>query len=59
MISGFKTPELNILLNGFDLILWNEINKNKKIILYRVLQELFFNMKKHSEATLVVLLLKL
>ncbi|CAA9202048.1 hypothetical protein FLA105534_03902 [Flavobacterium bizetiae] len=53
MISGFKTPELNILLNGFDLILWDCVEKNKKIILYRILQELFVNMKKHSQATLV------
>lgn len=52
MISGHKSPEINILINGFDTIRWNELNKNKKIILYRVLQELFVNMKKHSEATL-------
>lgn len=52
MILGHKAPEINILINGFDNIRWNEIDKNKKIILYRVLQELFVNMKKHSEATL-------
>lgn len=52
MILGYKTAEINILINGFDTIHWNEIDKNKKIILYRVLQELFINMKKHSEATL-------
>lgn len=59
MISEFKTTDLNILLNGFDSISWNEINKNKKIILYRVLQELFLNMKKHSKATLVSLTFKI
>lgn len=53
MISGYKSAEVNILINGFDSIRWNEIEKNKKIILYRVLQELFVNMKKHSEASLV------
>ncbi|MNL36638.1 Sensor histidine kinase LiaS [compost metagenome] len=52
MISGYKSPEINILINGFDTIRWNEIEKNKKIILYRILQELFVNMKKHSEASL-------
>lgn len=52
MILGHKSPEINILINGFDTIRWNEIERNKKIILYRVLQELFVNMKKHSEATL-------
>jgi tetratricopeptide (TPR) repeat protein len=59
MISEFKTTDLNILLNGFDSISWNEINKNKKITLYRVLQELFLNMKKHSKATLVSLTFKI
>ncbi|MBS7232191.1 ATP-binding protein [Flavobacterium psychroterrae] len=58
MISGYKTSDINIILNGFDLITWNKIEKNKKIILYRVLQELFSNMKKHSQATLVSINLK-
>ena len=53
MISRFKTVDLNIILNGYDQIPWNEIEKSKKIILYRILQELFGNMKKHSQATLV------
>lgn len=58
MISQFKTSDLNIILHGFDLITWNEIEKNKKIILYRVLQELFANMEKHSFATLVSITFK-
>ncbi|WP_133527351.1 tetratricopeptide repeat-containing sensor histidine kinase [Flavobacterium sp. 245] len=53
MISGYKTDKVNIIMQGFDAVRWNEIDKNKKIILYRVLQELFLNMKKHSQATLV------
>ncbi|KAF2326270.1 tetratricopeptide repeat-containing sensor histidine kinase [Flavobacterium daemonense] len=53
MISGYKTNKVNILMQGFDAVRWNQIEKNKKIILYRVLQEVFLNMKKHSEATLV------
>ena len=53
MISGFKTPEVNLILNGLDDISWNEIERNKKITVYRVLQELLVNMKKHSDATLV------
>lgn len=59
MISGFKTPELNIILNGFDLISWEDIERNKKIILYRVLQEVFNNMKKYSQATLVSINIKI
>ena len=59
MIAEFKTPDIHILLNGFDLISWNKIQKNKKIILYRVLQELFYNLKKHSNATLVSVTFKI
>jgi len=53
MISGFNTPNINLLLNGIETISWSEIEKNKKIIVYRVVQELLVNMKKHSNAALV------
>jgi signal transduction histidine kinase len=59
MISEFKTPDVNILLNGMDTVSWNKIDKNKKITLYRVLQELFLNMKKHSKATLASTIFKM
>ncbi|WKL50398.1 ATP-binding protein [Flavobacterium pectinovorum] len=58
MISEFQTTDVNILLNGLDSVFWNQIDKNKKITLYRVLQELFLNMKKHSNATLVSTIFK-
>ena len=53
MISGFTTPNTNIVLTGLDSIFWCKIDRNKKITLYRVIQELLVNMKKHSNATLV------
>jgi len=53
MISGFTTPNTNIVLTGLDSISWCKIDRNKKITLYRVIQELLVNMKKHSNATLV------
>ncbi|MCD0466537.1 tetratricopeptide repeat-containing sensor histidine kinase [Flavobacterium sp. ENC] len=59
MIAGFKTPNVNILLNGLDTIAWNNVDKNKKIILYRVILELFTNMKMHSEATLASITFKI
>lgn len=52
MISGFNTSNINLLLNDIESIPWNEIEKNKKITIYRILQELLVNMKKHSNATL-------
>ncbi|WP_374173799.1 tetratricopeptide repeat protein [Flavobacterium tructae] len=53
MISGFNTPNIDLTLNGLDAVLWNKIETNKKITIYRVLQELLVNMKKHSNASLV------
>ncbi|WJS94884.1 hypothetical protein NYQ10_00165 [Flavobacterium johnsoniae] len=58
MISEYKTRDVNILLNGFDNVSWNTINKNKKIVLFRILQELFLNMKTHNTATLVSISVK-
>ncbi|AWG24231.1 sensor histidine kinase [Flavobacterium kingsejongi] len=55
MISEYNTPERNVLINGIDSIPWNEIEENKKIITFRVLQELMVNMKKYSQATLTVI----
>jgi signal transduction histidine kinase len=53
MIAGFNTPNLNLIINGLDTIEWCVIEKNTKITIYRVLQELLVNMKKHSNASLV------
>ena len=53
MISRFNTSNTNLLLNDIESIPWSEIEKNKKITVYRVLQELLVNMRKHSNATLV------
>ena len=53
MISEFNTLNVNLLLNGLDSVSWFEVERNKKITVYRVLQELLVNMKKHSKATLV------
>jgi signal transduction histidine kinase len=58
MISGFKTDAVNILINGMDSINWNTLETNKKIIVYRVMQELLVNMKKHSQCSLVVIAFK-
>ncbi|WET01481.1 tetratricopeptide repeat-containing sensor histidine kinase [Flavobacterium sp. YJ01] len=58
MISEYQTRDVNILLNGFDNISWDTINKNKKIVLFRILQELLLNMKTHNTANLVSITLK-
>jgi signal transduction histidine kinase len=58
MMSGFNTNEVNVLTNGIDIINWTTLESNKKITVYRVLQELLVNMKKHSQCSLVVLTFK-
>ncbi|WP_289662624.1 ATP-binding protein [Flavobacterium panacagri] len=59
MISEYKSHDTNIILNGFDLISWDSIDKNKKIILYRILQELLYYMKKDNNSNIVSIVLKL
>ena len=58
MMSGFNTASTNILINGLDSVNWTSIDATKKITVYRVLQELLVNMKKHSQCSLVVLTFK-
>lgn len=58
MISGFSTTSVTILINDADSIPWHALSDIKKITVYRVLQELLINMKKHSEASLAVLSFK-
>jgi len=53
MISGFNTTNASIILNDLETISWNSLDRTKKTTVYRVLQELLVNMKKHSDATLV------
>ncbi len=54
LLGGYATSETNVIINGVDSLKWENIEKHKKIILYRILQELMTNMKKHSKASLVV-----
>ena len=58
MISGFNTDVVTIFINSMDAINWNALETNKKIIVYRVLQELLVNMKKHSQCSLAVIAFK-
>lgn len=59
MISDFNTNTTTLLINGLDGINWALMEKTKKITVYRVLQELLVNMKKHSKSSLVVLSFKI
>jgi len=55
MLSTYNTTERNIMVTNLESINWESIDEIKKITISRVLQELMVNMKKHSEANLVVI----
>ena len=55
-LLGSTTPgNARLIIRGEETINWNKLKAEEKIVLYRVLQELMVNMKKHSGATLVAL----
>lgn len=57
MINAYSSDTINVILNTSAL---HEVplNSEVKIALYRVLQELMVNMKKHSECSLVMISFK-
>lgn len=58
MIASFNSKTTNIIINGLEELDWTSISKLKKITIYRVIQELLVNMKKHSQSTLVLISFK-
>ena len=55
MLSSYSGNSVNTIVKGISDIEWHTIDAIKKIATYRSLQELMVNMKKHSQATLVVI----
>lgn len=55
MLSTYNSKSTNVIINSIEKVIWNEIDEIKKVTIYRVLQELMVNMKKHSHAPLVAL----
>lgn len=58
MMSNYSNDAVNILVNGLDVLQNTALETNKKITVYRILQELLVNMKKHSQCSLVVITFK-
>jgi signal transduction histidine kinase len=54
LLSSYQSDNLRIINRNVSKYNWNALSQNKKNAIYRVLQELLTNMKKHSQATLVV-----
>ena len=55
MLLEFQNSNVKIITAGIDDLSWDSLNKIKKVVLYRIIQELLVNMKKHSKADLVVI----
>ena len=53
LIMKYANQDVNIIKESIFEVPWDEISKDKKRVLYRVIQELMTNMKKHSKADLV------
>ncbi|WP_281322494.1 tetratricopeptide repeat-containing sensor histidine kinase [Flavobacterium aestivum] len=51
MLSGYNNNQIKIIIKDNGDINWIKIQTEKKIALYRVLQELMVNMKKHSQCS--------
>ncbi|MFH7017591.1 ATP-binding protein [Flavobacterium sp. FlaQc-47] len=54
MLSTYNSDNTNVIINSIEKVNWELIDEVKKVAIYRVLQELMVNMKKHSHASLVV-----
>ncbi|WP_370526717.1 ATP-binding protein [Flavobacterium sp. MDT1-60] len=54
MLSTYNSGTTNVIINSIEKVTWDTVDEIKKITIYRVLQELMVNMKKHSDASRVV-----
>ncbi len=55
MLSGFSSSQVQVILKDISVVPWDKIAEEQKIALYRILQELMVNMKKHSQGSFAVL----
>jgi two-component sensor histidine kinase len=55
LFTSYETEDTNIMTIHLSNMDWTHVSEIKRKTLYRVLQELMVNMKKHSKATLVTL----
>jgi signal transduction histidine kinase len=54
MLSTYNSDMTNVIITNIEKVNWDSIEDLKKIAIQRVLHELMVNMKKHSEASIVV-----
>jgi signal transduction histidine kinase len=55
MLTSFQNENANVLIQNSTPEFWKNLNNSLKLNIYRILQELMTNMKKHSDANVVVI----
>ncbi len=55
LLLSYQSEKVTIATRNISKIEWKDISEIKKTTIYRILQELMTNMKKHSEASVAVL----
>ncbi len=55
LLSSYQTVDTNVVTQNLKYVDWSEVLAQKKNVLYRTLQELLINSKKHAQASLIYL----
>ena len=58
LLIQHNQPDTKVVINDINSIDWQSVANHKKIIVFRCLQELMVNMKKHSQAKVVSIVFK-
>lgn len=54
LLSRYNSQQVWVILAGFDSVPWHTLKPELQILLYRIIQELLTNMKKHSNCSRAV-----
>jgi signal transduction histidine kinase len=55
LLLSYTNEHCNVVTKNSKSVNWEALNENRKRVIYRVLQELMTNMRKHSKATVAVI----
>lgn len=55
MLSSYSSNDISVIVNKINTVEWISVKTESKTALYRVLQELMINMKKHSQSQRVII----
>ena len=55
LLNSYSSPKTKIITKELTSDFWDNVSAEAKIEVYRVLQELLVNMKKHSQASMVAI----